>query len=236
MYRELLIPSRFNGPASSANGGYAAGSLAEVFLDGSPGVVQVTLRQPPPLDVAMLVAEDRTAAIVDGANVLEAKLVEDTIEPVEPVAFDAAAAAATRFAGFESHPFPTCFSCGPQRAEGDGLRIFPGMVDARRAATTWTPHSSLSGTDEVGTAVTWAALDCVSAWASDVGNRPMVLGRMACAIDARPQVGEPHVVMGRFLGADGRKNYVLATLYDSDGRIVARAGHIWIAVDPADFA
>jgi hypothetical protein len=235
MYAELLLPSRFNGPPSSANGGYAAGSLAEVLLQGSSGVPQVTLRQPPPLEVPMLVSADGTSAIVDGTTVLEAKLVEDTIEPVEAVSFEDAAEAATRFAGFERHPFPTCFSCGPLREEGDGMRIFPGMVDANRAAAPWTPHPSLSETDEVGTAVTWAALDCVSGWASDVGNRPMVLGRMACAVDARPRVGEPHVLMGRFLGADGRKNYVLATLYDSDGRIVARAGHIWISVDPAEF-
>ena len=47
-----MIASRFNGPARSANGGYACGSLAERVL-ASPGhVVEVTLRLPPPMDVA----------------------------------------------------------------------------------------------------------------------------------------------------------------------------------------
>jgi hypothetical protein len=235
MYGEITIPKRFNGPPSSGNGGYAAGALAEALLDGSSGVVEVTLRQPPPLDVPLLVTEDRTAALHAGATVLEAKRVEDDIEVVEPVPYGEAQAATASYSGFDSHPFPTCFVCGPARAEGDGLRIFSGMVDEHRAAATWTPHASLSDTDEIGTRVTWAALDCISAWASDVGNRPMVLGRMACTIDAAPRVGEPHVVMGRFLGSEGRKNYVLATLFDSDGRVVARAGHVWIEVDPAAF-
>lgn len=235
MYGEIVIPTRFNGPPSSGNGGYAAGALAEALLDGSAGVAQVTLRQPPPLDVPLLLSEDRTKAMHSGATVLEGKLIDEQIEAVEPVSYDEAAEATTRYGGFEAHPFPTCFACGPARAEGDGLRIFPGMVDEHRAAAVWTPHASLSDTEEIGTRVTWAALDCISAWASDVGNRPMVLGRMACAVDAAPRVGEPHVVMGRHLGADGRKNYVLATLYDSDGRIVARAGHVWIEVDPSNF-
>lgn len=33
------------------------------------------------------------------------------------------------FRGFIDHPFPNCFVCGPNRAEGDGLRIHPGWMD-----------------------------------------------------------------------------------------------------------
>jgi hypothetical protein len=233
MFGELVIPSRFNGPPASGNGGYSAGALA-AQLDGSGHAVQVTLRQPPPLDVPMLVTEDRTSCIVNGATVMEATRFDETIEPVEPVPYDEATEAMKRYPGFDRHPFPTCFACGPERAVGDGLRIFPGMVDEQRAAATWTPHESLTDGATINLPVTWAALDCISAWASDVGNRPMVLGRMACAVESPPRVGEPHVVVGRFLGADGRKNHVLATLYDSDGRIVARAGHVWIEVDPTN--
>jgi hypothetical protein len=41
--------------------------------------------------------------------------------------------------------------------------------------------------------------------------------------------------MGRWLGEDGRKTFTATTMYDADGRILARARHVWIAVDPADF-
>jgi hypothetical protein len=234
MYGELAIPSRFNGPPSSGNGGYSAGSLAEALLDGSLGAVQVTLRQPPPLETSMLLTEDRTTCLFAGATVMEAKRIDEDLEHVDPVSYDEAADAMTRYLGLQSHPFPTCFACGPDRS--DGLGIFPGRLDERRVASAWTPDPSLTQSDEVGIPITWAALDCIGGWSSDIDKRPMVLGRMACTVDAAPRVGEPHVLVGRWLGTDGRKTYTLATLYDSDERIVARAGHIWIEVDPAGFA
>ena len=46
---------------------------------------------------------------------------------------------------------------------------------------------------------------------------------------------EPHVLVGRLLGIDGRKTYTQATMYDADERVVARSGHIWIEIDPANF-
>ena len=234
MYRELTIPARFNGPPTSGNGGYSAGALAEAMLGGSQGTVQITLRQPPPLDVPMLLTEDRSACLYQGTTVLEAKRLDEDLEHVEPVTYDEAADAMTRYLGLQSHPFPTCFACGPDRS--DGLGIFPGKIDERRVASAWTPDSSLSDSDEVGIPVTWAALDCIGGWSSDIDQRPMVLGRMACTVDAAPRVGEPHVLVGRSLGTDGRKTYTLATLYDADGRVVARAGHIWVEVDPAAFS
>jgi hypothetical protein len=41
--------------------------------------------------------------------------------------------------------------------------------------------------------------------------------------------------MGRLLAEDGRKTHTATTLYDSDGRVLARARHTWISVDPARF-
>ena len=63
----------------------------------------------------------------------------------------------------------------------------------------------------------------------------MVLGRMTARIDDLPVIGEPHVVVGEGRGRDGRKTFTASTLYDADGRVVATAEHIWIAVDPALF-
>ena len=58
---------------------------------------------------------------------------------------------------------------------------------------------------------------------------------MTARVDARPVVGEAHVVVGRFLGRDGRKAFSASTLYDADGRVVAAARHVWVAVDPSTF-
>ncbi|MCL5068064.1 MAG: hypothetical protein M1368_06905 [Thaumarchaeota archaeon] len=39
---------------------------------------------------------------------------------------------------------PSCFNCGPLRLEGDGLRIFPGILAGRDVvAPPWTPAESL---------------------------------------------------------------------------------------------
>jgi len=246
----LLVPARFNGPARSANGGFTAGALAERVpgLDGGLlGVpVQVTLRRPPPLGTAMSV-EDREGATVlssAGETVAEAVPVDVDLPPVEQVAADVAAEAMLGYPGLSRHPFPTCFSCGPERAEGDGLRIFPGPVGGERGfvASVWVPRAAdaessdlVDAVQRCGIATTWAALDCVGGWSEDLEGRPCVLGRMTARVDALPVVEEPHVVVGRHLGADGRKSFTASTLYDSDGRVVGAARHTWIQVDPAAF-
>ncbi len=46
----MIIGRQFNGPPDSANGGYAAGLLAQQ-LDAD--TVEVTLRAPPPCDVPL---------------------------------------------------------------------------------------------------------------------------------------------------------------------------------------
>jgi hypothetical protein len=234
----LLVPRRFCGPPSSGNGGWTAGSLS--VLAGPAPAVEVTLRRPPPLEVALPVhrIEERTVASQDGAPVVEARVVDDALVPVEPVPAALAKVAESSYAGHRGHPFPTCFACGTAREPGDGLRIFPGPVGPGRVASTWVPHPSVAdpaAEGHVAVAVTWAALDCASGWASDFENRPMVLGRMTAAVDAAPVVEEPHVVIGEVRGQDGRKTFTASTLFDADGRVVARAEHVWIAIDPAAF-
>lgn len=257
----LIVPSRFCGPASSGNGGWTAGALAALVDHHRPRnragawpAINVSLRQPPPLDTPMTVALDDgwTVASFAGSVVARAKTVEVGPVEVEPVSAAEASAAEATYPGLADHPFPTCFACGTGREEGDGLRIFPGRVadqdGAVRIAGTWTPHPSVgedvdadvadAGADEVPRAslpVTWAALDCIGGWAGDLTERLMVLGAMTARVDALPVIGEEHVVVGLKRGADGRKTFTASTLYDADGRVVACAEHIWIAVDPANF-
>jgi hypothetical protein len=249
---DLLVPARYCGPTSSGNGGYTAGLLAERFAhhphpaDECP-VVEVTLRTPPPLDTDMRVEHlddgPRTRLWLGETLVAEARCTDEELAPVDEVSPADATAAMADYAGLRSHPFPRCFACGPERAEGDGLRIFPGPVGPGRVASAWTPHAHLAeasdlldpGVQRVSLGTTWAALDCVGGWTTDLEGRPMVLGQIAAQVDALPVVGEPHVVVGVELATEGRKTWTASTVYDSDGRIVARARHTWIAVDPAHF-
>jgi hypothetical protein len=248
---ELVVPRRFCGPPSSGNGGWTSGALA-ALVEGCPTdrartwpSVEVSLRRPPPLDTPLVVAIDGalTTARDGDAVVGEARLVDRELTPVAPVDAVGARAAEASYAGFRQHPFPTCFSCGPEREEGDGLRIFPGAVGEGRVAATWTPHASVAedyhayadGEPRASAPVTWAALDCVGGWSGDLLGRPMVLGRITVRLHTLPLIGEEHVVVGEMRGTEGRKMSTGATLYDGDGREVARAEHVWIAVDTAMF-
>ena len=267
---DVIVPSRFCGPPSSGNGGWSAGAIAirahQACPDGAPGsghrdhnvprpAVRVSLQAPPPLDVPLSVTasdDGGVTATYDGRPVLSARCSHDGITDVEPVHPDEARAAMPLFAGIARHPFPTCFSCGTGRAEGDGLRIFPGRVtDAThepgeeprpRVAATWTPHASVAaeadpdGHPRASLPVTWAALDCVGGWAGDLEERLMVLARMTARLDSLPVIGEEHVVVGMGRGREGRKAWTSSTLYDADGRVVGSAEHLWIAVDPTAFA
>jgi hypothetical protein len=238
----LLVPARFNGPAASGNGGYVSGALAQQLfarlaepLGGTDGrAVTVTLRQPPPLDSTMQVnpADDGVELTFGGAVVARAALAERDVDPVETVSWQEAEAARATYPGYTFHPFPTCFACGTERP--DGLRIHPGEVapasgSRTRVAAPWVPE----GTIDV--AITWSALDCIGGWAGDLTERLMVLGQMTASIDALPVPGEQHVVTGEHRGTEGRKTFTASTLHDADGRIVGRAEHVWIAVDPARF-
>ena len=255
---ELVVPRRFCGPPSSGNGGWTAGALAALLerdelpdnrVDAWPAI-RVALRQPPPLDSPMEVASEggETVATFGGSVVARAALYDDELAVAEPVPATEARNAMASYPGLTSHPFPTCFSCGVDREEGDGLRIFPGRVadqdGATRIAATWIPHPSVAEdfhayADDVrraSLATTWAALDCIGGWAGDLTERLMVLAGMTARVDTLPVIGEEHVVVGLARGSEGRKTFTASTLYDADGRVVACAEHVWVAVDPAAFS
>jgi hypothetical protein len=256
---ELILPQRFCGPPSSGNGGYTSGALAAHLhdcpdnrVDAWPPV-EVSLRQPPPLETPMQLAadesvEDGVVATFGGAVIATAHTSAGELVEVPGVDPATARAAEASYAGLVSHPFPTCFACGTDREAGDGLRIFPGRVDDvdghARVAATWTPHPSLNEdwhtyVDEARRASlpsTWAALDCVGGWAGDLTERKMVLARITARVDTLPVIGEEHVVVGAHRQTEGRKTRTASTLLDSDGRVVATAEHLWIAVDPDAFA
>jgi hypothetical protein len=211
----LTIPARFNGPPDSANGGVSCGLLAQ-----ATELSEITLRKPPPLETAMTVRDD---ALYDGdALVASAAAASVELTPPAPVGVAEAAQATESYAGWSEHPFPTCFVCGPDRA--DGLRLFPGPVADGVVAAPWVPADD----DPV---MVWAALDCPSGWSNDLPGRPMVLGRMALRLERLPEPGEEHVVLGWRVSREGRKSVTGSALLTAAGDVLAVAQQTWIALD-----
>jgi hypothetical protein len=222
--RCMRIPARFNGPPGSGNGGWSAGVFATAAgarIGGPP--VQVTLRVPPPLDADLLFDDGSIRA--GDVLVAQAAAAGDVGVPVPPVPLAEAVTAAKGYPGFVTHPFPGCFVCGPDRAPGDGLRIFPGPLPDDRTAAPWTVP------DDVVAETMWAALDCPGGWtAIGASGRPFVLGRITATVAALPAPGEECVVVGALSGISGRKAAVDSSVYGPDGRHLAQARATWLAL------
>ena len=243
MAATIQIDRRFNGPPDSANGGYTCGCVATAL--GGP--VEVSLRRPPPLERSLSVAvEGDEARLLDGDElVADGSRVEPGAlgDPAVPVSVEDAREAATRsFYLEDAHPFPTCFVCGPRRADGDGLRIFAGPLGAGGDlfAAPWVPPVGLAREDgTVAPEVVWAALDCPSsapgmnAPGPDGRVLPIVLARLAAEVSAPVEAGAEHVVMSWEIERDGRKREAGAALYDRGGELLARARALWIELKPA---
>lgn len=215
----MIIESRFNGPPGSGNGGWSAGLFAAAY--GGAGAVEVTLRRPPPLETPLTLTggavHDPAGNLV--AEVRDAGEIEAVVPPVDRATAQAAAAA---YPGLVDHPFPGCYVCGPQRA--DGLRIFPGRLpDGRTAAAFRAPAA-------VEAATVWAALDCPGGWSVIAPGRPYVLGRIAAAVRALPAPGDECVVTGMTVGGEGRKALVHTSLYGPSGELLGTARATWVAL------
>ena len=111
------------------------------------------------------------------------------------------------------------------------MRLFAELIGDGRSACAWIPHASLADADGVvAPEFVWASLDCPGAWTVDLEGRPLVLGRLTAQVHALPHVGEPCVVVGRLLGAEGRKVWTTTTTYGSSGRELGRAHATWVAI------
>jgi hypothetical protein len=230
MTEPILIEARFNGPASSAQGGYVAGRLA-AWIDGA---AEVTLRLPPPLDVAMEVEPASEAVLLRlGAEVVaEARPAHLELQVPEPPGFDEAAATEADFAGWQADIVPTCFGCGTGRPAGDGLRLLSGPIAGRdMVAAPWLPDAGLAGADGlVRPEFLWTALDCPGGWAINEPGETVVLGRFVVEVHAPVRPGARLVVSGWPLGRDGRKLWAGSALHDAHGSLVAAARATWIAL------
>jgi hypothetical protein len=244
----VTLPGRFIGPPQSANGGYACGVTACLIVDcqeGSPATT-VTLHRPPPVDRPLRVERgDGWVRLYDDDDpVSEARPADAPLDTPtgigELVSWDTATLLSREFdaAAYRAeHVFPTCFTCGPDRPEGDGLRIFPARSTQDRSVVMWpwTPDSSVVDEDgRVDPPVIWASLDCPSGFARfGAPDDPLlaaVLGRMTVEVRRRPKAGESLIVAGWAITDDGRKLRTGSGLWTADGELLAQNHAIWIVL------
>ena len=120
----------------------------------------------------------------------------------------------------------------------DGLGILPGPVAGRcLSADAWYPGESLAQPGgDVAPEFVWAALDCAGAIgaigalgdATAPDGPPYVLGRFAARQLGPVRTGEPHVVTGWRLAAEGRKLLAGSALFTATGQAVGVARATWI--------
>jgi len=199
---EITIARRFRGPEDSGNGGYTCGMVAR-FIEGD---AEITLRKPPPLDLALEVRP-----IAGGVDVYDG---DDLI-------------AEGRSATLE------LFVCGTDRAD-DGLMVHAGQVEGREVwAAPFIPDPSLPAVDGVlAPEMVWSALDCPGAWAVEraTQDRPVVLGRMTARLERDAPADRDYVAIGWPIGVDGRKLFSGTALFDGDGNLYGSASQTWFVL------
>jgi hypothetical protein len=225
MPESLAIPSSFNGPLESGNGGYCSGLLASFFETAA----EVSLRRPIPLERPLGVARqtDGSVQLLDGETlVAEARSApEFDLEVPAPVSLEEARLATARYRGLPDGPFSRCFVCG--RARADAFGVFTGAVEGRQlVAAPWTPPPWTADTEGgVLPEFVWAVLDCPTYFASHIeGELSLsVLARLTARIDAPVFVGEEHVVIAWPIETDGRKRHAGSAVLSPDGGALAVA-------------
>lgn len=235
----FLIAERFCGPPDSANGGLLGGSFAAAAFAPNE-VVEVSFLAPCPLASELEVHREDQGAELRHGDTAVARARATTLDldvPAAPAA-DAIRSVAGRCRAFATHPFPRCFVCGPERA--DGLRILPGPVGSL-AAALWTPDREWADDQgHVRGELLWAALDCTSIFsfledaALAARLEPMVLGRMVARIDRPIPAGAELRVLGWTEAHEGRKARCGTALVDERGAVLARARCTWISLAGRD--
>jgi hypothetical protein len=235
----IVIGRQFCGPPNSGNGGYVCGVLARTI----EGPATSVLRAPIPLDVP-LTLQPREAGIAmtgaEGQLIGHGDATPGASLPEAPPAptLEAARAAAGRYQGLAARFHPICFTCGTDREDGDGLRVFAGQLEGAEPGTVaavWTPHEAFCDADGVThSEVVWAALDCPGyfAWVEKEGRHGALLGTMTGEVLRRPKAGEETIVLAWPIARDGRKETAGVALYAASGELLARAHQVWIVMGP----
>jgi hypothetical protein len=236
----LTVAPRYCSTPGEANAGYVAGLLAQ----HARAIVRVDFLMPLPLGAPLEVAAGAGGRLElrrDGAAVAAATPASLDLEVPRPPGYLAAIDASRRHAGFAAHPTPRCFVCGPERARGDGLRIFAGPPAsgggaggapaggaAVAVAAPWVPDVVLGLEDhKVRPEFMWAALGCPGCRAVRSDGAALRLKQFTAHVDRRVHVDEPCVIIGWRVGGEAEGYPVGTALFDEDGDLCAQALALW---------
>jgi len=233
---QVVIDERYEGIPGVAHGGYLAGVAAKE-LDGPVTVTLTRVVQPG--STVTLERHDAEVVLRVGDEVA-ATAVPSPFETAAPTAVRAreAETASEHYLGFHHHFFPNCFTCGPHRAVGEGLRIFPGPVDGRPVvAALWHPPSAVRRADGmVASEFLWAALDCPAIWGHVVhGGAGLddraVTGRLSLHQRAPVRGDTNSIVVGWPIARDGRKVIAGAAIFSEAGDLIVESRQTMILTD-----
>lgn len=228
----VRISPGLNGPARTANGGVAAGTMARLVT----GPAEVRLSSPPPMGVDLPLHVDGgwvVAADAEGTEVLRVRPAEPPVVEVP----DVDPATVGDGLPFPDHPAHTCVICGPDHP--DGLRVFPAPVDGHPnvLATWWTPPDrAIDDTGHLREDLLWGVLDCPGALSAMHVEQDRVFGALAGITGellAPVRAGERVLVLGFTQGGDGRKRHTGTAVLDEDGQVLAHTSQLCILVPPS---
>jgi hypothetical protein len=226
--QELTIDSGYEGIPGVSIGGYVAGLAAKEL--GPSVAVTLTKGVPPGSAISLERSESQVVLRVDGEVAATAVPSQFETTAPESVSPEEAEGASKGYPGFKHHFFPNCFTCGPSRSSGYGLRIFPGPVEGRRVvAALWHPLPSVCQTDgTVAPEFLWAALDCPAIWAhvmygaSEPDDRA-VSGRLALHQHTAVRGDATSIVVGWPIERQGRKLIAGAAIFSESGQLLVEA-------------
>ncbi len=240
--RALRVGARYCGPPDTANGGYVSGLLAAELAQASPAV-SVRLLAPVPLEreLEILRAGDglelRDPGDAPGEKPLAvARPTGFLDDPPAAPSFVGIGSGSRRCRAFETHPFPRCFVCGPERPTPDGLAIWPERLAEGWVGAEWTVAASL--VDDAGAVrpeFIWAALDCASSFAlleptEAQAFEPMVLGTLVARVSGCLRAGEIARVGAWSEGFSGRRGVGGTAVWGGDGRLIGVARATWVSL------
>jgi len=242
MTETISFPRQLNGGPGFAQGGYLAGTMAE--LVGGPA--RTTFRAPTPIETPLNIERDGSSVRLvtsDGTIAVSAEPASVSIK-VPPLP-DRESILAARV-NYRAHndapdnakaPEHTCFVCSPYRVKPDGVELHPSpVIPGELVAALWVPEDQYAKIGVVTDRFTWAILDCPSGFgAMEAITEPYDLiftGQMAAELLAPIRVGQEYIALGWPTGVNGRKISAASAICDLDGNVKAVSDSLWIATNP----
>jgi len=230
MNEKIIIDKKYRGLPDYGNGGYVSGVVAR-FIKGT---AEITLKRPTPLNKSLNIEKTSNGKILllDGDVILaEGKPSSINLKVPDPPSYEEAIYASRLSKAIGNSFSSDCVICGFNRAEGDGLRIFPGPVKGRKiVAAPWIPYSSLADdTGKVKSEFIWGVLDCPGAYAIPIEQtQKTLLGRFVVRIDRDIYTNKKYITIGWSLSKEGRKHYTGTALFTESGDLCGVAQGTWI--------